>query len=291
MIDLNIGSYRRGHIDDKSTFNTKVKNSDVETACSFPSVKEKINAQNLRVQCKSPDQNAKNHKNSKHVNVGTPTKSSNVGIEIDDHPTSTMRYNVLTGNRKKVINILRSCNYLNNIQLKPVSSRRILAAEKEVSFDRVRINGINFFSGQKSHNGLRFLRDICSKLCMPEAVEEIYEKIILSLSRHVAYMDCIQAQKTVDLFPLTLIKYAESPRTPIDVDIFLACDCVQANICMPIMYGLYRQNDMEEIERLKKSYTTDKRVHDPWIVVAARVEEKVNFTTGLQIRSLKSTIS
>jgi len=291
MIDLKIRSYRLDNVDDKPTFNTKLNSSEFEIPCSFPSNKENVHAPILRVQNKKQDQMTTFQKTIKDVNVGTPTKSSNGGIESDDHSTSIVRYNILTGNKKGIVNILRSSNFLNNIDLKPVSSRKIRAAEKEISFDRIKINGVQFFSGPKSHKGLRLLRDICTSICMPEVQEETYEKVVLRLSRNVASMDCIKAPKNVDLHSLTLIKYAESPMTPIEVDIFVACDCVHANICIPVTYGLYRQNDMKEIERQKKLYTTTNQSVHPWIVVAARVEEKINLTTGVQIRSLKSTIS
>ena len=219
------------------------------------------------------------------------SKPSRFGSDEVEDPVSTMRYNILTGNKKLVMKVLKEINFLNNIVLEPLPQRRLQKAEKEAVLDKITVNGVNFFGGSKSHNGLALLYDLC-RCFSPDEKDEMYNQIVVNMSRLTANMDFFLVKNPIDLSPLTLKKFEQSmiASPPISVELFFACDCVHVNISTPITHGLYRQNELDELERQKTTYSKKTANVTPWIMLSSVIEAKINLTTGAQTRILKTQL-
>ncbi len=273
-----------------------VKQSVYERRLSPSMLKATINTRLLNDENKDLTNRMKGNKSS-HSGVKVVNKSeqnklpkpSRFASDEADDPVSTMRYNILTGNKKLVMKVLKDINFLNNIVLEPIPQRRVQKAETEAVFDKITVNGVQFFGGSKSHNGLALLYDLC-RCFSPEEKDQMYNQIVINMSRMTANMDFFLVKNPTDLSPLTLKKVEQSmiASSPISVELFFACDCVHVNISTPITHGLYRQNELDELERLKTTYSKKNTNVKPWILLSSVIEAKINLSTGAQTRILKT---
>jgi hypothetical protein len=199
------------------------------------------------------------------------------------------------GAHKRIISMLQTTNFLKCVPLEPVSSTKIKAAEKQVSSEYALVNGVKTVADSVNFGTLRLLRELSCQLCqineLPLDPEEVYEAVVMRMSRTLASVDAYsKLKRIIRASNLSLVRDDGVSKSNCDVELFESGGCLYAHITTPCTFGLMRNAELKpgKVDINNNGLLVNQKKGaariDPWLKFDVVVVERMNLTTGEGVR-------